>query len=112
MVEVSIICDKVRFEEKALYEKTQKKGIKSKIVDAKTITIGTHSKKKDFLLGDVILQRSVSYYRGLYLTASLEYLGFKVINRFEVGQTCGNKLITSIKLAENKNPLSKDAVCI
>jgi [lysine-biosynthesis-protein LysW]--L-2-aminoadipate ligase len=107
MVEVSILCDKVRFEEKALYEKTQKKGIKSKIVDAKTITIGTHSKKKDFLLGDVILQRSVSYYRGLYLTASLEYLGFKVINRFEVGQTCGNKLITSIKLAENKIPSPK-----
>jgi [lysine-biosynthesis-protein LysW]---L-2-aminoadipate ligase len=107
MVEVSIICDKVRFEEKALYEKTQKKGIKSKIVDAKTITIGTHSKKKDFLLGDVLLQRSVSYYRGLFLTASLEFLGFKVINRFEVGQTCGNKLITSIKLAENKIPSPK-----
>ena len=107
MVEVIILCYIVRFEEKALYEKTQKKGIKSKIVDAKTITIGTHSKKKDFLLGDVILQRSVSYYRGLYLTASLEYLGFKVINRFEVGQTCGNKLITSIKLAENKIPSPK-----
>jgi [lysine-biosynthesis-protein LysW]--L-2-aminoadipate ligase len=107
MVEVSIICDKVRFEEKALYEKTQKKGIKSKIVDAKTITIGTYSKKKDFLLGDVILQRSISYYRGLYLTACLEFLGFKVINRFEVGQTCGNKLITSLKLAENKIPSPK-----
>ncbi|HEX2472493.1 MAG TPA: lysine biosynthesis protein LysX [Nitrososphaera sp.] len=107
MVEVSIICDKVRFEEKTLYEKTQKKGIKSKIVDAKTITIGTYSKKKDFLLGDVILQRSISYYRGLYLTACLEFLGFKVINRFEVGQTCGNKLITSLKLAENKIPSPK-----
>jgi [lysine-biosynthesis-protein LysW]--L-2-aminoadipate ligase len=107
MVEVSIICDKVRFEEKALYEKTQSKGIKSKIVDAKTITIGTYSKTKDFQLGDVILQRSVSYYRGLYLTACLEFLGFEVINRFDVGQTCGNKLITSIKLAENKIPSPK-----
>jgi [lysine-biosynthesis-protein LysW]---L-2-aminoadipate ligase len=107
MVEVSIVCDKVRFEEKALYEKTQSKGIKSKIVDAKTLTIGTYSKTKDFLLGDVILQRSISYYRGLYLTACLEFLGFKVINRFEVGQTCGNKLITSIKLAENKIPSPK-----
>jgi [lysine-biosynthesis-protein LysW]---L-2-aminoadipate ligase len=107
MVEVSIICDKVRFEEKTLYEKTQSKGIKSKIVDAKTLTIGTYSKTKDFLLGDIILQRSVSYYRGLYLTACLEFLGFKVINRFEVGQTCGNKLITSIKLAENKIPSPK-----
>ena len=107
MVEVSIVCDKVRFEEKALYEKTQSKGIKSKIVDSKTITVGTYSKTKDFPLGDVILQRSVSYYRGLYLTACLEFLGFKVINRFEVGQICGNKLIASIKLAENKIPSPK-----
>ena len=107
MVEVSIICDKVRFEEKMLYEKAQSKGIKSKIVDAKTLTVGTDSKPKDLLLGDIILQRSVSYYRGLYLTACLEFLGFKVINRFEVGQTCGNKLITSIKLAENKIPSPK-----
>jgi hypothetical protein len=47
MVEVTIICDKVRFEEKTLYEKTQSKGIKSKIVDAKTLTIGTYSKTKE-----------------------------------------------------------------
>ena len=104
MVEVSILCDKVRFEEKALYEKTQSRGINSKIVDSKTITIGTNSKRNDFSLGDVILQRSVSYYRGLYLTACLEFLGFKVINRFEVGQTCGNKLITSIRLEQNRIP--------
>jgi [lysine-biosynthesis-protein LysW]---L-2-aminoadipate ligase len=108
MVEVSIICDKVRFEEKALYEKTLSKGIKANIVDAKTITIGTDSKMKDFLLlGEVILQRSVSYYRGLYLTACLEFVGFKVINKFKVGETCGNKLVTSIKLAENKIPTPK-----
>ncbi|MDQ3561978.1 MAG: lysine biosynthesis protein LysX [Thermoproteota archaeon] len=107
VVEVSILCDKVRFEEKALYEKTQSMGIKSKIVDAKTLSIGTCSKAEDLQLGDVILQRSVSYYRGLYLTACLEFLGFKVINRFEVGQVCGNKLITSIRLAENKIPTPK-----
>jgi [lysine-biosynthesis-protein LysW]---L-2-aminoadipate ligase len=107
MVEVSILCDKVRFEEKSLHEKAQSRGIESKIVDAKTLTIGTNSEKKDFTLGDVILQRSVSYYRGLYLTACLEFLGFKVINRFEVGQTCGNKLITTIKLEQNKIPTPK-----
>jgi [lysine-biosynthesis-protein LysW]---L-2-aminoadipate ligase len=107
MVNVCIIYDKVRFEEKALYEKTQSKGIKSQIVDAKTITIGTESKKKDFMLGDIILQRSVSHYRGLYLTACLEFLDFKVINRFKVSEMCGNKLITSIALAKNKIPTPK-----
>jgi [lysine-biosynthesis-protein LysW]--L-2-aminoadipate ligase len=107
MVQLSIIYDKVRFEEKALYEKTQSKGIKSQIVDAKTIAIGTDSKKNNFMLGDIILQRTVSHYRGLYLSASLEFLDFKVINRFKVSETCGNKLMTSIALAKNNIPTPK-----
>jgi [lysine-biosynthesis-protein LysW]--L-2-aminoadipate ligase len=107
MVHLCIIYDKVRFEEKAIYEKSQRKGIKSQMVDAKTITIGTDSKKSDFNLGEVILQRSVSHYRGLYLAASLEFLNFKVINRFKVSETCGNKLLTSIALAKNKIPTPK-----
>jgi [lysine-biosynthesis-protein LysW]--L-2-aminoadipate ligase len=68
MVELCIIYDKVRFEEKALYDKALKKGLKAQIVDAKTITINTESNRKDFRLGDVVLQRSISHYRGLYLT--------------------------------------------
>lgn len=104
MVQLCILYDKVRFEEKALYERAQKKGIKSQIVDAKTITIGTNSKKKDLMLGEMILQRCVSHYRGLYLSASLEFLDFKVINRFKVSETCGNKLMTSIALAKNRIP--------
>ncbi len=106
-MEVSIVYDKVRFEEKALYEKAQQKGIKVKIVDAKTIVITTESKKKDFALGDVILQRSVSHYRGLYLTACLEFLGFDVVNKYRVGETCGNKLITSLALAKHRVPTPK-----
>ena len=104
MVEVSIIYDKVRFEEKALYEKGQKKGLKVQIIDAKSIVIGTDSKKKDFGLGDVVMQRSVSHYRGLYLTACLEFLGFPVINKLKVGEICGNKLLTSLALAKHKIP--------
>ncbi len=107
MVELAIIYDKVRFEEKALYEKAQKKGVKAQVVDGKTLSVTTESKRKDFDLGDVILQRSVSHYRGLYLTACLEFLGFPVINRFEVGETCGNKLLTSLVLAKNKIPTPK-----
>jgi [lysine-biosynthesis-protein LysW]---L-2-aminoadipate ligase len=107
MVELCIIYDKVRFEEKVLYEKAQKKGIKAQIVDGKTVTITTDSKKKDLALGDMIMQRSVSHYRGLYLTACLEFLGFPVINKFSVGETCGNKLLTSLVLAKSKIPTPK-----
>ena len=107
MVELSIIYDKVRFEEKVLYETAQSKGVKAQIVDAKTVTVSTDSKKKDFAFGDVIMQRSVSHYRGLYLTACLEHLDFNVINKFKVAETCGNKLITSLVLADNNVPTPK-----
>src|SRR5215210_4981695 len=107
MVELCIIYDKVRFEEKALYDKALKKGLKAQIVDAKTITINTESNRKDFRLGDVVLQRSISHYRGLYLTACLEFLGLRVINKFKVGEICGNKLITSLTLAKHNIPTPK-----
>ena len=55
MVELSIIYDKVRFEEKVLYEKAQSKGVKAQIVDAKTVVVSTDSKKKDFSFGDVVM---------------------------------------------------------
>jgi [lysine-biosynthesis-protein LysW]--L-2-aminoadipate ligase len=77
------------------------------MIDAKSVTISTDSKRKELALGDVILQRSISHFRGLYLTACIEFLGFSVINRFKVGETCGNKLLTSLTLAKHKVPTPK-----
>ena len=107
MVELCILYDKVRFEEKSIYDRALKKGIKTRMTDAKSITISTDSKRKELALGDVILQRSISHFRGLYLTACIEFLGFSVINKFKVGETCGNKLLTSLTLAKHKVPTPK-----
>lgn len=97
----------MRFEEKSIYNKALKKGIKAKMTDAKSITVTTDSKRKELALGDVILQRSISHFRGLYLTSCLEFLGFSVINKFKVGETCGNKLLTSLTLAKHNVPTPK-----
>lgn len=107
MVEVCVVYDKVRFEEKALYDTAKKKGLKAQIIDAKKITINNASKTKTLQFGDVVLQRCISHFRGLYLTACLEFMGFMVINKFKVGETCGNKLITSLTLAKSNVPTPK-----
>jgi len=107
MVDLCVLYDKVRFEEKSIYDKALKKGIKVQMTDAKNITVTTDSKRKELALGDVILQRSISHFRGLYLTSCLEFLGFPVINKFKVGETCGNKLLTSLTLAKHKVPTPK-----
>ena len=107
MVEVCVVYDKVRFEEKALYDTAKKKGLKAQIIDAKKITINNASKRKTLQFGDVVLQRCISHFRGLYLSACLEFMGFMVINKFKVGETCGNKLITSLTLAKCNVPTPK-----
>ena len=107
MTKVCIIYDKVRFEEKALFDKAAEKGLQAQLVDAKTVTVSTDSRPGDLALGDVVMQRSVSHYRGRYLTSCLEFLDYPVINRFQVAETCGNKLVTSLVLAKNNIPTPK-----
>jgi len=102
--DICIIYDRVRWEEKELYEKAIKLGHTSKMVDAKTLAISTHDGTTASNFGDVVLQRCVSHYRGLYLTACLEFLGSKVINAYSTAEICGNKLLTSIYLAKDKIP--------
>jgi [lysine-biosynthesis-protein LysW]--L-2-aminoadipate ligase len=101
MVDIGIIFDKLRFEEKALYDSAIKRGLRAQLIDAKNLTICTTSKKADLHFGDIVLQRSVSHFRGLYVTGCLEFVGFRVINDFKVSQICGNKLVTSLQLVRN-----------
>jgi [lysine-biosynthesis-protein LysW]---L-2-aminoadipate ligase len=101
MVDIGIIFDKLRFEEKALYDSAIKRGLRAQLIDAKNMAICTTSKKADLHFGDVVLQRSVSHFRGLYVTGCLEFVGFRVINDFKVSQICGNKLVTSLQLVRN-----------
>jgi [lysine-biosynthesis-protein LysW]---L-2-aminoadipate ligase len=107
MADICIIYDKLRFEEKVLYDKAIKKGLSAQTIDAKNITICTTSKKTDLQIGDIVLQRSISHYRGLHITACLEFLGFNVINDSRVSEICGNKLITSLQLAKHHVPTPK-----
>lgn len=100
-MELSILYDKLRFEEKTLYDNAIKKGINTRLVDAKTISISTDINGNDFL-GDIFLQRCLSHFRGLYLTSCLEFLGYPVTNTYQVTEICGNKLRTSLILAKSK----------
>ncbi|HSD04793.1 MAG TPA: lysine biosynthesis protein LysX [Nitrosopumilaceae archaeon] len=104
MSKLRIVFDRVRSEEKMLEEKAIELGHDTKMIDAKMTQINTESKKSDFDFGDVVLERCVSYFRGLHFTACLEFLDVPVINKFEVANNCGNKLITSLLLKKHNVP--------
>ena len=104
MVRICIIYDKLRFEEKKIYNDIQQKGFDATLIDGKSLIFDTESSKSDSRFGDIILQRVISYNRGLHLTYCLEQIGLPVVNSFSVSEICGNKLITSLILKKNNVP--------
>lgn len=107
MIRICIIYDKLRFEEKKLYKDIQQKGFDATLVDGKSLIFDTESSKSDSRFGDIVLQRVISYNRGLHLTYCLEQIGLPVVNSFSVSEICGNKLITSLILKKNNVPTPK-----
>ena len=107
MVGICIIYDKLRFEEKKIYNDIQQKGFDATLIDGKSLIFDTESSKSDSRFGDIILQRVISYNRGLHLTYCLEQIGLPVVNSFSVSEICGNKLITSLILKKNNVPTPK-----
>ena len=104
MQKICIVFDRLRTEEKLLQKNAEELGYETSMVDAKITSFDTNSKPDDFEFGDVVLERCVSYYRGLHFTACLEFMDMPVINKFDVANTCGNKMITSMLLKKNNIP--------
>ena len=99
--------DRLRTEEKLLQTQASEMGYETSMIDAKITRFNTDSNKSEYDFGDVVLERCISYYRGLHFTACLEFLDVPVINSFEIANTCGNKMITSMLLKKNNIPTPK-----
>ncbi len=107
MSKVCIVFDRLRAEEKMLQKEASYLGHDAVMLDAKITQINTDSKREDFDLGDVVLERCVSYFRGLHFTASLEFMDMPVLNKFEVAHLCGNKMFMTLLLKKNNVPTPK-----
>ena len=107
MSKICIVFDRLRTEEKMLEKEASDLGHNAVMLDAKTTQINTDSKRKDFDFGDVVLERCVSYFRGLHFTASLEFMDVPVLNKFQVANQCGNKMFMTLLLKKYNVPTPK-----
>jgi len=107
MSKICIVFDRLRTEEKMLKKEASNLGHDAVMLDAKTTQINTDSKRKDFDFGDVVLERCVSYFRGLHFTASLEFMDVPVLNKFQVANQCGNKMFMTLLLKKYNVPTPK-----
>ena len=101
-----MIYDTPRWEEKALLNAAKRKGVEMNAVNCKHSYYDL-SKGKSSEFGEIILQRCVSYYRSIHLTAYLESLGLKVINGLQEATISGNKLFASAALVKSGIPTPK-----
>ena len=109
-LKIGLIYDRISWNEKQLVKAAAKKKIDLNLIDAKRLSLTATDCNSDLQEYDVLLQRSVSYFRGLYLSAILENKGLQVINSFETAQTCGNKLLTTLALTKANIPTPKTLV--
>lgn len=102
----------MRWDEKAILEKAEEKGIALKLVDAKTLCLNAQAKDSEFRekFGDVVLQRCISYFRGLHVTAFLESKGIAIVNSYNVAHICGNKMLTTLALVKAGIPTPRTMI--
>ncbi len=92
-----LLYDNIRWEEKALYEAAKKKGINIQNVDCKNLAIDLNEKNSKYR-EQVVLQRSISYFKNVHSTAALQGLGAHVINPLYSAIICGNKMYAHMEL--------------
>ncbi|MHA1649688.1 MAG: RimK family alpha-L-glutamate ligase [Candidatus Helarchaeota archaeon] len=103
-MEFSMICNKLSWEEKSILDAAKRKNVKVNIILNRTYFVNL---EEDNVSTDIILQRSLSYVRGLYTTAILENFGHHVINSYRTSEICGNKLLTTLTLLKEGIPTPK-----
>jgi len=104
MPKLNVLFDHMRWEEKAIYNACEKKGVDFSLVDAEKIFFDLTSDRKPDAIGDVVVQRCVGHFRGMHATAALESYGVAVVNRYAVAELCGNKVLSTLAFRKNGIP--------
>ncbi len=98
-MKIGILLSRVRVEEKWLLEALEQSGVPYERIDDRQATFDL-SAPGEWLSYNVVLERSLSYARGLYATQMLNAWGVPTVNMAHVAAVCGDKLVTSAALAK------------
>ena len=99
----------VRPEEKAILAAADARGIAVQRIDDGQTTFGL---ERPAGLPDVVVNRSVSHSRSLYATRFFTHYGVPTVNTPEVTELAGDKILTSLRLAERGIPTPRTVVAL
>src|SRR5207237_7875273 len=99
---VGVLLSRVRVEEKLLLAELESRGVETKIIDDRELVLPVE-RRPDFGV-DVVLERCIQHGTALYALAVLDTWGVPTVNRYEVAEICGNKLLTTMRLIRDGVP--------
>jgi [lysine-biosynthesis-protein LysW]--L-2-aminoadipate ligase len=108
-VHLGVLCSRVRVEEKRIFEALDERNLSYDRLDDRSIQFDLDAPEV-WMKYDAILDRSISYTRGLYALRILNAWGIPTVNTAAVSETCGDKLATSSMLAREKVPQPRTMV--
>jgi len=103
-MKIGILCSIIRKEEKLLLDEFRRRNIEFIRIDDRELILDLHHRTWDF---DVILERCINHSRALHSLKYLNDCGVKTINTYEVANTCGDKLLTTLALIRDGVPTPK-----
>ena len=105
---VGVLLSRVRVEEKLLLGELASRGVETKVIDDRELVLAVERKPE---LGvDVVLERCIQHGTALYALSVLDTWGVPTVNRYEVAEICGNKLLTTMRLIRDGIPSPRTRV--
>jgi [lysine-biosynthesis-protein LysW]--L-2-aminoadipate ligase len=105
---VGVLLSRVRVEEKLLLAELESRGVETKVIDDRELVL-TVEQRPDLGV-DVVLERCIQHGTALYALAVLDAWGVPTVNRYEVAEICGNKLLTTMRLIRDGVPSPRTRV--
>lgn len=103
---IGVLLSRIRVEEKWLLTSLEKRGIDFDRIEDGNLQMDI-TDPGGWMKYDVVLERSLSFTRGLYTTSILNSWGIPTVNMASVAQICGDKLATTAALAKAGIPQPK-----
>jgi [lysine-biosynthesis-protein LysW]--L-2-aminoadipate ligase len=101
-MKIGLLHSLIRKDEKFLMDELVKiKGVELVLIDDREITFNLGHDKFEV---DVLVERCINHSRALHGLRLFEAAGIKCVNSYHVATVCGDKLLTSVALAENNVP--------
>ncbi len=101
---VGILASRVRVEEKLLMEAFRARQVDVVLIDDSELVFDLMARQHFWDRYQIVLERSLSQSRGMYLLHALAQLGVPTLNRYDVAAVCNDKYLTTAALIRHQIP--------